>query len=83
MSEGYSAAAPPGFANRLIELYSRYTTETSQWCVAGRYVWRESGWFFRRRLSAEFSSTRTRLEHAFGPDSRDSDTASIRLLGRF
>lgn len=42
-----------------------------------------AGWFFRRKLSAEFSFTRTRLEHGFGPDSRDSDTASIRLLGRF
>ena len=42
--EGY-IAGNPGFINRLIELYSRYTTETSEWSVAGRYVWRESGWF--------------------------------------
>ena len=42
-----------------------------------------AGWFFRRKLSAEFSFTRTRLEQAFGPESRDSDTASVRLLGRF
>lgn len=30
---------------RILELYSRYTTDTSEWSVAGRYVWRESGWF--------------------------------------
>ena len=44
VSEGFIAGAP-GFIYRIIELYSRYTAETSEWSVAGRYVWRESGWF--------------------------------------
>ena len=44
VSEGFFAG-DPGFVNRIIELYRRYTTETAEWSVAGRYVWRESGWF--------------------------------------
>ena len=42
-----------------------------------------AGWFFRRNLSAKVSFARTRLEGALEPRFRDSDTASIRLLGRF
>ena len=42
-----------------------------------------AGWFFRRKLSAEFSFTRTRQSGVLAPEFRDSDTASIRLLGRF
>lgn len=42
-----------------------------------------AGWFFRRNLSAKVSFTRTRLDGALVPEFRDSDTASIRLLGRF
>ena len=41
-----------------------------------------AGWFLRRHLSATVSFSRTRLD-AFEPRFRDSDTASIRLLGRF
>ena len=41
------------------------------------------GWFFRRNVSAEVSFTRTRLDATFEPEFRDSDTASVRLLGRF
>ena len=44
VSVGY-IGGEPGFIERIIELYSRYTAETSEWSVAGRYVWRESGWF--------------------------------------
>ena len=41
------------------------------------------GWFFRRNVSAKVSFTRTRLDAAFEPEFRNSDTASLRLLGRF
>ena len=42
-----------------------------------------AGWFFRRNLSAKISFSRTRLDGALDARFRDSDTASIRLLGRF
>ncbi len=42
-----------------------------------------AGWFFRRNLSAKVSIMRTRQGGALVPEFRDSDTASIRLLGRF
>ena len=40
-------------------------------------------WFFRRNVAAEVSFMRTRLDEALEPAFRDSDTASVRLLGRF
>ena len=41
-----------------------------------------AGWFFRRILSAKMSFSRTRLEGVLDRRYRDSDNASIRLLGR-
>ena len=42
-----------------------------------------AGWFFRRKLSTIVSFSQTWLGGALVPKFRDSDTASIRLLGRF
>ena len=42
-----------------------------------------ANWFFRRNVAAEVSFMRTRLDEALEPAFRDSDTASVRLLGRF
>lgn len=42
-----------------------------------------AGWFLSRNVSAKVSFSRTRQSGALVPEFRDSDTASIRLLGRF
>ena len=50
---------------------------------SGLIIGLTAGWFFRRHLSAKVSISRTRQSGALVPEFRDSDTASIRLLGRF
>ena len=42
-----------------------------------------ASWFLRRNVAAEVSFMRTRLDASLNPEFRDSDTASVRFLGRF
>ena len=70
--EGYIGGSP-GFVNRIIELYSRYTTEIAEWSVEGRYVWRESGWFAGGSLEGSGAEEST--------SKRDVQSSGYRAVG--